>query len=355
MNRSEREKLEAQLESQREARRAKRLSERAAQRARRQVEQAEQAALRAEQLANRARQHQSQATPDSRSGYRQSPRQGPRHRDLDRSIEDLVDDVTDKWSRKAEAWMDHQSSQLFGSDRDNYGTEEDYSDDFNEDHDADEFGSADDDYRSQSRADAERRSRRQQRAKRRRTRMKAEVSGRMSRRWKRRNRNGNLYRNSQNKKICGVCSGIADYWGMETWQVRMMAVFALFIVPSVAVPGYFIAYFLMDDKPYYRQVTDRFHELDEDAAGEGPMPSDFGQTNSGRKASGRKASGRKTSGRKAIRPEDRGPQVSNIQALRHARQKFSDIENRLRSMETHVTSPRFELQRELRKIAGDDA
>jgi phage shock protein C len=333
VNRSEREKLEAQ----REARRAKRLSERAAQRARRQAEHPEQAALRAEQLSNRAQQRQSTS--------RDRSRHSPRHRDADRSIEDFVDDVTDKWSRKAEAWMGDQSSQLFGSDRDNYGTEEDYSDDLGDAYDADEFGSADDDYRSQSRVESERRNRRKQRAKRRGARMKVELSGRMSRRWKRRNRNGNLYRNSQNKKICGVCSGIADYWGMETWQVRMMAVFALFIVPSVAVPGYFIGYFLMDDKPYYRQVTDRFHELDDDADSETLMPKNAGSKNSGRKSSGRKTT----------TPENHEPQVSNIQTLRTARQKFSDIEDRLRSMETHVTSPRFELQREFRKISGDDA
>ncbi|MFT7243460.1 MAG: phage shock protein C [Candidatus Azotimanducaceae bacterium] len=351
MNRSEREKLEAQ----REARRTKRLSERAAQRARRQAEQAEQAALRAEQLANRAQQrHHSRDGAEDGSSYRSNQRsnQGPRHRDADRSIEDIVDDVTDKWSRKAEAWMDDQSSQLFGSDKDNYGTEEDYSgefsDDFNEDYDADEFGSAD--YRSKSRVDAERRGRRKQRAKRRSARMKAEITGRMSRRWKRRNGNGNLYRNSQNKKICGVCSGIADYWGMSTWQVRMMAVFALFIVPSVAIPGYFIAYFLMDAKPYYRQVTDRFHELDEDDDPESSMGS-----NSGQKGSSRKARGQRNSGRNRMKSENREPEISNVHALRKARQKFSDIEDRLRSMETHVTSPRFELQRELRKIAGDDA
>ena len=271
---------------------------------------------------------------------------------MDRGIEDFVDDVTDKWSRKAEAWMDDQASQLYGSDKDNYGTEEDFSDDFTEDYEADEFGSAD--HRSKSRVAAERRGRRKQRAKRRSARMKAEISGRMSRRWKRRNGNGNLYRNKQNKKICGVCSGIADYWGMSTWQVRMMAVFALFIVPSVAIPGYFIAYFLMDAKPYYRQVTDRFHELDDERDAESTPASSSGQKNSERRSSSRKARGQKNSGRNSMRPENREPEISNVHALRKARQKFSDIEDRLRSMETHVTSPRFELQRELMKIAGDD-
>jgi hypothetical protein len=47
--------------------------------------------------------------------------------------------------------------------------------------------------------------------------------------------------------------------------------------------------------------------------------------------------------------------MSNTETLRTAKDKFADIEVRLRSMESHVTSSKFELQRELRKIAGEDA
>ena len=335
MNRSEREKLEAE----REARRARRLSERAQQRARRQAEQADLAAQRAEDLARRAN------------------RRSPRHRDMDRSIEDVVDDVAHKWSQKAEAWMDEQSRKMFSDDSD-YGMGSDKSGFDDESYD-DVFGLGDDDMHDEMHDDMyddgsdskrqrqarelekERIARRKQRARRRQARIKSETNGRHTRRWTRRNRNGNLYRNSQNKKICGVCSGIADYWGMETWQVRMMAVIALFIVPSVAVPGYFIAYFLMDEKPYYRRVTDRFHELDEGMMEEEPMTKGAGQT-------------RKKFSKKQAAKNAREPKVSNIQALRSAKQKFSDIEDRLRVMETHVTSPKFELQRELRKIAGDE-
>lgn len=303
MNRSEREKLEAE----REARRTKRLSERATQRAKRQAKEAEQAAERAEQLARRAKH-----------------RRSPRHRDMDRSIEDFVDDVTDKWSKKAESWMGEQSKQMFGSSSSTDRYSDDLSDMENDvDTQMDDSGTT-------------RRSRRKARSRRRRAGIKA-ARGSASR-WKRRNRNGNLYRDSKNKKICGVCSGIADYWGMETWQVRMMAVIALFIVPSVAVPGYFIAYFLMDDKPYYKQVTDRFHELDDEDEMEAFVPD-------------RKPKPK----RKADQRSSSETKVSNIQNLRSARQKFADIEERLRSMESHVTSPKFELQRELRKIAGDEA
>ena len=309
MNRSEREKLEAE----REARRTKRLSERATQRAKRQAKEAEQAAERAEQLAGQARH-----------------RRSPRHRDMDHSIEDFVDEVTDKWSRKAESWMDDQSRQMFGS-----GSGADsYSDDRSDMEDDLDAQMDNEDYSDRSESSPTRRSRRKERSRRRRAGIKS-ARGPASR-WKRRNRNGNLYRDSKNKKICGVCSGIADYWGMETWQVRMMAVFALFVVPSVAVPGYFIAYFLMDDKPYYKQVTDRFHELDDAQEVEAFVPDRKPKSKSNRQPSNEL-------------------KISSVQNLRSAKQKFADIEERLRSMESHVTSPKFELQRELRKIAGDEA
>lgn len=327
MNRSEREKLEAE----REARRTKRLSERAAQRAKRQAKEAEQAAERAEQLARRARH-----------------RRSPRHRDMERSIEDFVDDVADKWSRKAEAWMDDQSKQMFGAG----SRDDDYSDGMGSGaYDDDAYGmggdmdDGGDEAPARSNTESTRRSRRKERARRRNSGIKA--ARRTAQSWKRRNRNGNLYRNSKNKKICGVCSGIADYWGMETWQVRMMAVFALFIVPSVAVPGYFIAYFLMDDKPYYKQVTDRFHELDDGDDMEHGAPKDHQQ--------GFGRSQKRKTKRNTERRSGSEAKVSNVHNLRAAKQKFADIEERLRSMESHVTSPKFELQRELRKIAGDEA
>lgn len=48
------------------------------------------------------------------------------------------------------------------------------------------------------------------------------------------------------------------------------------------------------------------------------------------------------------------PVMNNVQTMKVAKEKFSDIEQRLREMESHVTSSRFELQRELKKISGED-
>ena len=349
MSRSDREKRDAE----RAARRAARLAQRAEQRAKRKEEQAEHAAERAERLAERAQ------------------RRPRREKDLDQSIEDLVDKVTEKWTQKAEDWIDEQSDKLF----DAKGYEDDAEDAYdNAQASAEKARDAAEAARVKARQAQQRASEYgedelsdegidavyddmngDKSAKRKRRRQAARASRKHRRRrsygygwdkwdwghysWHglgrsgRYRRRGNLYRDKRNKKICGVCAGTAEYFAMETWHVRLIAVMGLIFIPSVAIPVYFITYCLMDDKPYYRQVTDRFDDLEDDYEEEP----------------------RVVRKRRKQGQEDGPPQVSNKEAMRTAKEKFSDIEDRLRSMETHVTSSTFELQRELRKISGEDS
>lgn len=311
MSKSDRERRDAE----RAARRANRLAQRAQQRAERKEEQAEEVAERAERLAERAN------------------RRPRRQKDLDESIEDLVDKVTEKWTRKAEEWIDEQSGKLFDEDSE-YQTKNESTSNLDSEMDEEfdeEFG------REQPRKRPSRASRKSRR--RRKNKWKYGYNW-DSNKWRFKTRygrrSGNLYRDKRKGKICGVCAGSADYLGMETWQVRLIAVMGLIFIPSVAITVYFITYFLMDDKPYYRQVTDRFDD-DKEYYNEEPRPV---------------RRSRRT--RKNEQPEDASTEVSNKEAMRKAKAKFSDIEDRLRTMETHVTSSTFELQRELKKISGDD-
>ena len=41
------------------------------------------------------------------------------------------------------------------------------------------------------------------------------------------NNSRNLYRDPQKGKIAGVCAGLADYFGVETWIVRLLAITGL--------------------------------------------------------------------------------------------------------------------------------
>lgn len=343
MTRSDRERREAE----KVARRAKRLADRAEQRAHRKGEQAQRAADRAEDLAERAYQ-------------RRSPKD--RSRDLDRSIEDYVDDVADKWSRKAEDWIDDQTSKLFG-DEDSGKAEFDESTGRDSAEvearrarrQAEAARRAAEDAESYARMDKEdtrrdeKRHARREKSRRRRARYYSDFGlnpndfkfGGFGSRKRRSRRYGNLYRDTRNKKILGVCAGSAEYLGMETWQVRLGAVLGLIFIPSLAFPAYFITYFLMDNKPYYREMSDRYDERHE-----AQEPEDYG--------SQPKAKTKRKPAKRDKKAAVKENGISNVQALRTARRKFSGIEDRLRLIESHVTSSQFELQREFKKISGDE-
>lgn len=58
-----------------------------------------------------------------------------------------------------------------------------------------------------------------------------------------------LYRDKFNAKLMGVCAGIADYTGVQTFWVRLGAVFLTFATQGLTIPAYFIAGFLLNKKP----------------------------------------------------------------------------------------------------------
>ena len=64
------------------------------------------------------------------------------------------------------------------------------------------------------------------------------------------NREGrNLYRDPQRGKIAGVCAGLAEYFGVETWIVRLLAISGLIFAGFITFTAYIAAWFLLDKKP----------------------------------------------------------------------------------------------------------
>jgi len=58
-----------------------------------------------------------------------------------------------------------------------------------------------------------------------------------------------LYRDKFNAKLMGVCSGIADYTGVNVFWVRLGAIALTFMTSGMTIPAYFIAGILLNKKP----------------------------------------------------------------------------------------------------------
>ncbi len=58
-----------------------------------------------------------------------------------------------------------------------------------------------------------------------------------------------LYRDKHNAKLMGVCSGIADYTGINAFWVRLAFLGLVFATAGSAIPFYFLAGILLNKKP----------------------------------------------------------------------------------------------------------
>jgi phage shock protein C len=66
-----------------------------------------------------------------------------------------------------------------------------------------------------------------------------------------------FYLDKRGGKLMGVCSGIADYTGLDVTLVRIMFVSAVFMSGGSILPLYFVAGFMADDKPGELAVENR--------------------------------------------------------------------------------------------------
>ncbi len=115
-------------------------------------------------------------------------------------------------------------------------------------------------------------------------------------------------RSADRAMIAGVCAGLADYFGFKLKITRLLAFIALLMAPPVTLIVYFSAVFLIPS------AHDPERQPGHDPA--------FDQ---------------------ALRAAPR-------QTMKDVRRRFQKMESRLARMERYVTSPRFNLDQEFRKL-----
>ena len=122
-------------------------------------------------------------------------------------------------------------------------------------------------------------------------------------------RHTKFYLDKKNKKVLGVCAGIADYTGVDVTLVRIGLVLLTVLGNGVTIIAYFIAAWLAPCKP--RELS---HETPEDTK--------FWQ----------------------------GVRASPARTVRDVRSRFRDIDRRLADVETYVTSSNSRLAREIEQL-----
>lgn len=118
--------------------------------------------------------------------------------------------------------------------------------------------------------------------------------------------NSRLYRSSSEGWIAGVCAGLADYFGLNVTATRVVVVVCSFFFPSLILV-YLVLALLLKKRPTLAA---------DDPGGD-------------------------------LRRRVRSEPHATLGAVKH---RFREMDLRLQRIEKYVTSRRFELDRELRKL-----
>jgi phage shock protein C len=119
-----------------------------------------------------------------------------------------------------------------------------------------------------------------------------------------------LYRDKQNGMLCGVCAGVADFFGFDVTATRVLTVILQFLFPATFL-CYLLMCFLVPKKPgeiYRDKKEEQFW--------------------------------------KSVRTSP----VATVSSVRH---KLREIDVKMQRMERYITSPGFNLDKEFRDLKDD--
>jgi phage shock protein C len=159
-----------------------------------------------------------------------------------------------------------------------------------------------------------------------------------------------LHKNGHNKRIAGVCSGFADYFEINAFFIRLAFVGSLFFGPF-AIFAYIAAAILMDKNPeeasgtHHRSqyVHQRMHPH---------MSAHMKETiNAKVKMAEENMKARKN--RHSRYDDLDNAERFNTQDMEKCTHRFSELEQKLRKLEATITSKKFKLHRELKRMQDE--
>ncbi len=140
-----------------------------------------------------------------------------------------------------------------------------------------------------------------------------------------------IHRNTRDKRLAGVCAGVADYLEVNPFWIRLLTVLSLFVFGPFTVFGYIVCIFLLDPDPFLEDERRQRRQH-------------YRRTRRERRAE-REAEPEADSmaGMAKPQPNREGGKAENCAA------SFRDLEKRLREIEAYMTSKRFRLHCEIKR------
>jgi phage shock protein C len=150
-----------------------------------------------------------------------------------------------------------------------------------------------------------------------------------------------IYRDPKNGKIAGVCAGIADYFKLEVWLVRILTVTAFFLLGgSFVLVAYIAARFILDKKPTGSISMNRENQYSSSV--------NAGAANKVWRKTGDAGSSKE--GRIEVKSRVWQAGEPPREAFFDIQERFRVAELKLRKLEGYVTSKEFELNREISRL-----
>jgi phage shock protein C len=148
---------------------------------------------------------------------------------------------------------------------------------------------------------------------------------------------GELTRDTERGKIAGVCAGLAEYFGIELWLIRILVVTAFFLSAGTFIfVSYIAAWFILEKKASVKhpaQGSSKNYQTHSQHAGKGWHNVTDEEDE-------------KVKVKSKVWQSGEPPK----QAFADIKQRFARNEERLRKVETYVTSSEYQLNREINSL-----
>ena len=142
----------------------------------------------------------------------------------------------------------------------------------------------------------------------------------------------NLYRNTRDGKIAGVCAGLADHWDIAHWVMRLIWVGGFLFTGTLALWVYLGAWILLAPRPT-RRASAGGYEYDDPEYEEVEVEMEYDERYHDYRP------------RKVFRYSEAGSV-----RLERARERLDGALRRVEDMESYVTSRRYNLNKEFSKL-----